>query len=184
MRSPWHDFKLRARTWVKLQYIPRPWSVFRSGALRFDPFNLFFRERCLKKEFTTSFCTNKTRTFGSREGPLGVPPPPGAGMCCSHGPRHYSLTNATILSPSKQAWSSVLGSGVMHLCKPLEQYKHNRRKKPFSTLSPHRVNTPAPAAQCTRLPDGGRCWLRSPDPPAGRNPLSKSQFKQHWWSHT
>lgn len=29
------------------------------------------------KEFMTSFCTNKTRTFGSREGPLGVPPPPG-----------------------------------------------------------------------------------------------------------
>lgn len=128
MRSPWHDFKLRAGPWVKLQYIPRPSSVFRSGALRFDPFNLSFRERCLTKSLRLPFAPIKHALLGAR-GSAGSPPHPQAGMCCSHGPRHYSLTNATILSPSKQAWSSVLGSGVMHLCKPSEQYKHNRGKK-------------------------------------------------------
>lgn len=76
--------------------------------------------------FMTSFCTNKTSTFGSKRIRWEFIRPC---MCSSHGPRHYSLINPTILSPSKQASRSVLGSGALHLCKPSEQYKHNRKKK-------------------------------------------------------
>lgn len=77
-------------------------------------------------EFMTSFCTNKTSTFGKKRIRWEFTR---TSMCRSHGPRHYSLINAAILSPSKQASSSLLGSDVMHLCKPSEQYKHNWEKK-------------------------------------------------------
>lgn len=116
------------------------------GLLDLTHFDLSLSEICLTKSLRLPFAPIKHVLSGAR-GSAGSPPP-GAGVCCSHGPRHYSLINATILSPSKQACGSVLGSGVMHLCKPSEQYKQRRggrqKKKPFSTLSPHRVNNARP----------------------------------------
>lgn len=76
----------------------------------------------LKTMAITSFLCSKF--FGKTEGA-----PPGSFSSgehvCARRLRHYSLINTTILSRSKQAESSVLGSGVMHLCKPSEQYKHD-----------------------------------------------------------
>lgn len=137
------------------------------------------------KKFMTSFCTNKPSTFGRQRIRWEFLR---ASMCCSHGPRHYSLINPTILSPSKQALSAVLGSGVMHLCKPSEQYKHNWEKKKeavFNLIVASRKH----AAPCRTMLSpatvgdvDSQCRSSNETPSKMTNPLSKSQFPQRWRS--
>lgn len=81
-------------------------------------------------------------------------------------------------------------AATLRICVNHRNNTNNRgKKKAFSNLSLHRVNTQHPATQCCRL----QRWLMltpSPNIPMGtpskkkqKTLLSSSQFPQHWRSH-